>query len=70
MMALNCTGLDDRQGSFASYVDKLRNASDGDFTLAQQCKSQICTALWGGGNPDISGVGVGQVRALFMSACF
>ncbi|THZ74787.1 hypothetical protein D6C84_09297 [Aureobasidium pullulans] len=69
-MALNCTGLDDRQGSFASYVDKLRNASDGDFTLAQQCKSQICTALWGGGNPDISGVGmsVGYICSSILGA--
>lgn len=57
-MALNCTGLDDRQGSFANYLTKVRSATNGDFVEVNQCKAQVCTALWGDGNPDISGIGV------------
>ena len=57
-MALNCTGLDNRQGSFAAYISRLKSATGGDFTRAGLCKAEVCIALWGDGNPDISGVGV------------
>ena len=55
--SVNCGSLDFRT-SFPSYIASIRNATADDFTLVAQCKAEICNALWGSGNPDISGVGV------------
>lgn len=55
--SINCESLASRT-SFSSYVASIRNASANNFTLVNQCKAEICNALWGSGNPDISGVGV------------
>lgn len=52
-----CSLLDVRKG-FAEYVALLHNASGLDLDLVKTCKSDVCVALWGGGNPDITGVGV------------
>lgn len=54
---INCNSLASRT-SFSSYVASIRNATADDFALVGQCKAEICNALWGSGNPDISGVGV------------
>ena len=54
---VNCGSLDSRT-SFPSYIVSIRNATADNFTLVPECKAEICNALWGSGNPDISGVGV------------
>ena len=54
---ISCGSLDSRT-SFPNYIAKIRNATADNFTLVSQCKAEICNALWGSGNPDISGVGV------------
>ena len=54
---INCGTLTSRT-SFPSYIASIRNATADNFTLVAQCKAEICNALWGSGNPDISGVGV------------
>ena len=54
---VNCGSLASRT-SFPSYIASIRNATADNFTLVAQCKAEICNALWGSGNPDISGVGV------------
>jgi hypothetical protein len=57
MLDRNCTALSYRS-DFAGYIVLLRNATDGDFTLVNDCRLEICGALWGIGNPDISGIGM------------
>ena len=54
---VSCGSLASRT-NFPSYIASIRNATAGNFTLVAQCKAEICNALWGSGNPDISGVGV------------
>lgn len=46
--------------TFPAYVTKMREVTSNDFSLVSQCKSQVCNALWGSGNSDISGIGVGS----------
>ena len=41
----------DLQGRFRFEVDEMMD-----------CRAQICSAVWGSGNPDISGIGVGCPR--------
>lgn len=53
----NCIALSNRT-DFTAYVDLLRNLTNGDFSLVKVCKKDVCEALWGFGNPDISGVGM------------
>ncbi|CAD0109157.1 unnamed protein product, partial [Aureobasidium uvarum] len=60
--------LSDRQGSFVAYIQRLRNATNHDLSLVQQCKIQVCTALWGSGNPDISGMSVGYICSSILGA--
>ena len=55
--SVNCGSLASRT-SFPSYIASIRNATADNFTLVAQCKAEICNALWGSGNPDISGIGV------------
>ena len=55
--SINCEYLASRT-SFPNYIALIRNATTDNFTLVGQCKAEICNALWGSGNPDISGVGV------------
>lgn len=54
---IDCSTLTQRE-SFPGYIAKVRNATNGNFTLVEQCKTEVCNALWGSGNPDISGIGV------------
>lgn len=56
-MIVNCTGLDVRT-DFAAYITKLENATGHNLSLVAQCEDQVCTAIWGTGNADISGIGV------------
>ena len=60
---INCDSLDSRT-SFSTYIASIRNATTDDFALVGQCKAEICNALWGSGNPDISGVGVRNFSSL------
>lgn len=55
--SINCGSLESRT-SFPKYIASIRNATADNFTLVSQCRAEICNALWGSGNPDISGVGV------------
>ncbi|KAK5122439.1 hypothetical protein LTR85_004023 [Meristemomyces frigidus] len=54
---LNCSAFATRD-NFDAYVISLLNNTHHNLTLLSQCKSQICTALWGQGNADISGIGM------------
>ena len=61
--AVDCTGLVNRQ-SFPLYITAIREATAGNLSRIDQCQAQVCNALWGSGNPDISGIGVGTVCKL------
>ena len=53
-MATSCDIYSDRK-SFPAYVQLLlRN----NFQDLDTCRAEICSALWGSGNPDIAGIGV------------
>ncbi|KAK5700070.1 hypothetical protein LTR97_006205 [Elasticomyces elasticus] len=54
---MNCSSLATRN-DFDAYIALLFNETHGNFTLLQECKLQVCTALWGQGNSDISGIGM------------
>lgn len=54
---LNCSNFTTRD-NFNAYITLLINATDGDLALLTPCSSEVCTAIWGDGNSDISGVGV------------
>lgn len=60
---LNCSNFATRD-NFDAYVTSLLNATKNDLALLYPCKSQICTALWGQGNSDISGIGVSELYML------
>ena len=55
--SINCSQLSTRT-DFKGYINLLSIATDGNFSLVDSCKSEVCAALWGSGNPDISGVGM------------
>ena len=55
--SVNCSQLGTRT-DFKDYIHLLSNVTGGNLSLASGCKSEICAALWGLGNPDISGVGM------------
>jgi hypothetical protein len=58
----NCSELASRS-SFAAYVALMKNVTAPDLTVADMapCRQQICSVLYGVGNPDISGVGVRHI---------
>lgn len=43
---------------FAGYMATIRNVTGNNFTFVDQCHAEVCNALWGSGNPDISGIEV------------
>jgi len=43
------------------YFIRLRNETGFNMTILEQCRIEICLALFGTGFPDISGVGVGSL---------
>jgi hypothetical protein len=57
MNAQDCIALSYRT-KFTTYIGLLRNATSGNFSLVVDCKPRVCGALWGSGNPDISGIGM------------
>jgi hypothetical protein len=57
MDAQDCIALSSRT-KFTAYIDLLRNNTGGDFSLVRGCRKEVCGALWGSGNPDISGIGM------------
>jgi hypothetical protein len=58
---LDCAAFEVRN-DFAAYAGKLIDATNGDLTQLAPCRKQVCGALWGDGNPDISGIGVRRLR--------
>ncbi|KAK4960431.1 hypothetical protein LTR10_003327 [Elasticomyces elasticus] len=54
---MDCSSLATRN-DFDAYIALLFSETHGNFTLLQECKPQVCTALWGQGNSDISGIGM------------
>ncbi|KAH6662210.1 hypothetical protein F5X68DRAFT_279913 [Plectosphaerella plurivora] len=57
MEQTNCTALRSMKG-FDEYIELLRNETDFELSRLEPCRSDVCDAVWGGGNPDISGIGV------------
>ena len=55
--ASSCSNLTEFN-NFIDYIELLRNETDFQQQKILGCKKQICSALWGVGNPDISGIGV------------
>jgi hypothetical protein len=53
----NCSFLASRSG-FAEYIQTINDTTGFNVTLLEACQSNICNALWGVGNADISGIGV------------
>ncbi|USP78483.1 hypothetical protein yc1106_05757 [Curvularia clavata] len=53
----DCITLSSRK-DFTSYINLLRNLTNGDFSQVSSCRREVCGALWGSGNPDISGIGL------------
>ena len=53
----DCSTLADLD-AFPEYIELLRNETAFNPPLLAYCQSDICSALWGIGNPDVSGVGV------------
>ena len=60
-LGINCTNLAVRT-DFDTYARKLVKTTHGDLDLLSQCKVEVCGALWGQGNSDISGIGVSDIR--------
>jgi hypothetical protein len=46
-----------------------RNLTNGDFSLVKECRGEVCGALWGSGNPDISGIGMAVGYVLESAIC-
>lgn len=65
-IVVNCSELATRT-SFSSYIATVKNATANNFALVEQCRPEVCNALWGSGNPDISGVGVSSPLSHDMS---
>jgi hypothetical protein len=53
----NCSLLASRT-DFGGYVQELNSTTGFNVSLLEACKGDICNALWGDGNADISGIGV------------
>ena len=54
----DCSPLGQFNGGFEAYIHRLRNQTGFNKALLAFCDSEICGALWGVGNPDVSGIGV------------
>lgn len=60
---VNCSPLAHR-ADFNAYAHKLLNVTGGDLYKVAECKIEVCGALWGSGNGDISGIGVSRISHL------
>ncbi|KAK1493852.1 hypothetical protein CTAM01_09313 [Colletotrichum tamarilloi] len=56
-MTERCASLKDLN-DFNLYIDQLKSATSFNITELDRCKEEICGAIWGDANPDISGIGV------------
>lgn len=56
-MEPNCNKLA-QLNDFSDYVDALRSETRFNEDRLEYCKDEICIAVYGTGNPDISGIGV------------
>ncbi|KAK1825786.1 hypothetical protein QBC39DRAFT_377093, partial [Podospora conica] len=57
---VDCSDLVSSQVSqerFKAYLDLIREHTSFNNTLLSECHAQICGALWGYGNSDLSGIG-------------
>lgn len=53
----NCSSLESL-GDFNECISLLESETHFNETILLQCQREICVAIWGEGNPDISGIGV------------
>lgn len=62
-MNVDCRPLEDIV-SFDSYISTLRNVTAQQLSAdsMQSCRQEVCTALYGTGSSDVSGIGVGAQR--------
>lgn len=44
--------------SFDEYIESILNVTGDNLHRVEGCKTEVCGALWGVGNADISGKGV------------
>jgi hypothetical protein len=63
---IDCSSLATRT-QFNAYARLLLNATNGTLESLYPCRTDVCNALWGEGNSDISGVGVGKLCRLTSS---
>ncbi|KAB5581179.1 hypothetical protein GE09DRAFT_1051594 [Coniochaeta sp. 2T2.1] len=56
-MAVTCSDFKNL-GDFSDYISQIRRETHFKTTLLEQCQAEICTTLYGIGNPDVSGVGM------------
>ncbi|OCK84536.1 hypothetical protein K432DRAFT_320115 [Lepidopterella palustris CBS 459.81] len=68
---IDCSPLSSRT-KFKGYINNICSPAGCDFDLVRRCKLQVCNALWGSGNPDISGVGmtIGYISANVLGFAF
>src|SRR6186713_1589734 len=68
--AIDCNLLGTRR-QFEDYFATIRNVTSGNVSTIAQCKAEVCAALWGSGNPDISGIGmaIGYVLEVALAVC-
>jgi hypothetical protein len=52
-LPMDCTTFK-TQASFESRVSRVEN----NTSLVTKCRAEVCGALWGTGNPDVSGIGM------------
>lgn len=64
---VNCSLLATRT-NFDIYAAKLVSVTNGDLKLLNECKTEVCSALWGQGNGDISGIGVYRLQKVLAVA--
>ena len=55
--SVNCSLLATRN-DFDAYAKELLATTNGNLEVLSSCKVEVCGALWGYGNGDISGIGV------------
>lgn len=60
-MTERCASLKDLN-DFNLYFEQLKSATSFNITELDRCKEEICGAIWGDANPDISGIGVSELR--------
>ncbi|KAL2875112.1 hypothetical protein SGCOL_009684 [Colletotrichum sp. CLE4] len=56
-MTERCASLEDLN-DFNLYIEQLKSTTSFNITELDRCKEEICGAIWGDANPDISGIGV------------